>query len=150
MEQFSEATKFQKTSGKQPITHNDDPDLYDIEKACAFKGKVDARLRSAYVKGDIKERMQAMAANDVLMQWRPRTLDAKTRAVDLFRAHLRASNQYNYFFPRGQLECSTTEEEAVLCEFAQVRCVAGNSVDSVLDMVSHVHVVQCYPQPYVW
>ena len=135
---FSEATKFQKTSGKQPITSNNDPVLYDIEKACAFKGKVDARLRSAYVKGDIKERMQAMAANDVLMQWRPRTLDAKTRAVDLFKAHLRATDQYNYFFPRGQLECTTTEEEAVLCEFAQVRCVAGMSVDSVLGMVSHV------------
>ena len=116
----------------------------DIIKACSFKGAVDPRLRSAMESGSIVEDTRTMAAGDVMRQWSSRTRDAKTKAVETFRAYLRATNRDNVFFPaNGQQACSKENEEGVLCEFGVMRMMAGNSADAVLSMISHIRT-WCY------
>ena len=116
----------------------------DIIEACSFKGAVDPRLRSAMESGSIVEDTRAMATRDVMHQWSSRTRDAKTKAVETFRAYLRATNRDNIFFPaNGQQTSSKENEEGVLCEFGVMRVMAGNSIDAVLGMISHVRT-WCY------
>ena len=98
------------SSVEQPMEHDSFPNCdKDIIEACSFKGAVDPRLRSAMESGSIVEDTRAMAARDVMHQWSSRTRDAKTKAVETFRAYLRATNRDNIFFPANGQQTSSKE-----------------------------------------
>ena len=115
------------------------PHIDDVMTACAYKGKVDTRLVHAMTTGTFAQTTGRMAATDVSRQWTEKTIDDKERAVKTFTAFLQATGRLQKFLPEHEVPMTfPMEEERVLCEYAVMRCLAGNGTAAAATMVSHI------------
>jgi len=115
------------------------PDTEDVITACAYKGRVDTRLMHAMSTGTFAHTTGRMAATDVTRQWTDKTIEDKERAVTTFKAFLQATGRLRRFFPENEVPMTyPMEEERVLCEYAVMRCLAGNGTAAAATMVSHI------------
>ena len=129
------------------------PSEKDIQAACSYGGKVDERAAEALRSGSFSRVTTRMVAKGVARQWQAKTRDAKDRYVRKFFAFLNATGRRRRLFaeveeekdgevltirPERRLATSQGEEEQTLCEFAVLRIMAGNTLDSVLGVVSHI------------
>ena len=115
------------------------PQAEDVIKACMYKGRVDTRLMAAMTTGTFAAVSGRMAASDVARQWADKTIDDKKRAVTTFMAFLNATGRTKKFFPENEVPMTfPMEEERVLCEFAVMRCLAGNGTTAAANMISHI------------
>ena len=125
----------------------------DVLAACTFGGKVNQAAAAALRGGNFSMNTSGMVAKTLAEQWQSSTQAHKLGYVKKFMAYLRATGRQRLFFPQvnvardGRIDVDVTckdggrpaaEEEQVLCEFAVIRVMSGNTLESAGGVISHL------------
>jgi hypothetical protein len=121
------------------------PNEEQVTAAASFRGRVNNDVKAAMMRGDFSKTATRMVALDVMKKWKPKTQDAKEKAVRQFMGFLDATGRKREYFPErqdlrgGRWRAPTAAaEEQTLMEFAVMRVMAGASPDTAGGSVSHV------------
>lgn len=130
------------------------PSQEQADAASRFRGKVQPGLANAMMSGRVMQTTVEMVAEDVALRWRPKTQADKLRATQNFQAFLAAVGMLEAVFPASQIVPAKTDmqkgvEEDCLTGFALNRAMAGQGMNGIATVISHVRTwyETCFHEP---